>query len=1063
MGDGILKAEAPTEADIAKRLVAYARTYTARHLVQEADDALGDPQLGSITGHLVEALSATEAGRIYDIGAGRGTLLARLAKLDAFASRPGWRYCAVDFEEELDSVHRVARELRLTARTDELTIEQFASEPPSDARIILFCRNVLHELKIGEVTDLLHNAIRLLGPDDTLLIQDLVRFPEGEQNHHCWTSRELRDTLVEIGFSPPLVYEQGTQKGNGWLNLRTRWTGAPLPDRKAIRQAVLAGRQRQWALWSALETAGGELPERDELIQALDLDLQLASLTKELRAEGGIELKLDPAVERRIRLNEINKRIEALAEHGLKSADPPPPHPHFRERGAQLTQAETFLRSPARLAIIHGGVGTGKTAFLDQLLATRLYDKALVRLDARVARGVWPMVEGAIAQLGVNLAVEAISVLGDLAYEQIVPAMGRLLNAVAPRLVLVVENLDEVLDSNQRFIDPQIEAFLAQVVGKNGAKVIVSSRREYLPRSLLKAAGSHPLTSVRMGRFATVETVTNVLDDFFDRGRAGLPEYPAGLIDAIDRHPLVAKLAGQILEAEGSGVLVDETFIRQVRNRLYADLIARLVEEPSEAAMLVASELRVAVPAGVLEALAGRDSVHSARENDVIYAVHDRRWGELLASIGLFRKRSGTDLMPASARDVEDAAGVNHACIAEQLERTYRQDDDPKWIRESYYHRMLAGQTEGLSLSAYAGSYYRTELVASAGYCFERGDYGTALKLYDAALTLGALDETALMRRASSMVREGDDAGSEEYLRLVADYPANMGMRRSHVDALLWVNKPGRARAALRDYGLAPEADPWHALQWGRAELGLHNYPRAIELFTALKDKRPDDPFVVTYLARALQQFGDLDGAIMTLEAGAIDFPDNDAILTSLAQNLERARRDDEAKPLLAKLLEDDAGNARAALSLVRILLREGDRPGADRAARRSARQASGRMRTFAFMAQAEVMVADGQPDAAAEFLRDHVGEDDDVGTLIIDALLRAAERETDPISRAAFIRKASEVRVKPSMTHNVPVQVVLVRLSVAAKNRAAFDTAIGNLAQTRIQTAELERLRALW
>ncbi|WP_239807215.1 class I SAM-dependent methyltransferase [Croceicoccus hydrothermalis] len=202
-----MKLEASTEAEIGKRLVAYAKNYTARQLVQEADDALGDPQLGSIAGLLVDALLATDAGRIYDIGAGQGTLLARLARLPAFASRPEWRYCAIDFEEELDVVHKVARQLRLTARTDELTIEQFASEPPSDARKIIFCRNVLHELKIGETAELLHNATRLLGPDDTLLIQDLVRFPEGEQNHHCWTSEALRDVLIEIGFLDPLVYE----------------------------------------------------------------------------------------------------------------------------------------------------------------------------------------------------------------------------------------------------------------------------------------------------------------------------------------------------------------------------------------------------------------------------------------------------------------------------------------------------------------------------------------------------------------------------------------------------------------------------------------------------------------------------------------------------------------------------------------------------------------------------------------------------------------------------------------------------------------------------------------
>jgi tetratricopeptide (TPR) repeat protein len=511
-------------------------------------------------------------------------------------------------------------------------------------------------------------------------------------------------------------------------------------------------------------------------------------------------------------------------------------------------------------------------------------------------------------------------------------------------------------------------------------------------------------------------------------------------------------------------VLLDETFIKQVRQKLQVDLFARLVDGPAQAAMEAASDLRIPVPSRVLEALAGHESVHHARGNDIIYAVRDRRWGELLTTLGLFRKTAGNDLMPASARDVEDNGAVNHARIAEQLERVYREDDDPKWLRESYYHRMLSGQTEGLSLTEFAGRYYFTELVASAGYCFDHYDYGAALALYDAAFTLGRMDESALMRRASSMIRTGAiKQGSEAYRSLVSDYPKNMGMRRSHVDALLYKGEFEQAKAVLNEYGLLPAENAWHAVQWGRAELGMHNYARAIELFTDLRKQRNDDPFVVTYLARALQQFGDLSHAIRVLQTGANEFKDNVAILTSLANNLERARRDEEARPLLVKLLAEDAGNARAALSMVRILLREENRNDAQRVAKRAEREAHGSIKTFALMALAEVMLADGQPETAADFLRDHLEEDDGVGAFVIDALLRAADEAEDPAERAALVRKAAEVRIPPKMARNVPVQIVLVRLSVAMRDRAAFDAAITNLAGTRIDPAELERQRALW
>jgi len=230
-------------------------------------------------------------------------------------------------------------------------------------------------------------------------------------------------------------------------------------------------------------------------------------------------------VERRIRTNEIVKRIEDLAAANMLSGAEISAPPHFRERGAQLTIAEDYLRSQAKVAIVHGGSGTGKTTFIQHLLANRLYDKALVQIDARSARGFWPMLEQMMSQLGVNLAADVISVVDHLQYEQLRSAIGKLLNRFANKMIVVVENLDEVLDSNQRFIDPQIEAFLLQLAGKDGIKVLVSARSEYLPAPIQRAAGALLIPSIAMGRYATDATVNNVLDDYFDRARAGLAEY----------------------------------------------------------------------------------------------------------------------------------------------------------------------------------------------------------------------------------------------------------------------------------------------------------------------------------------------------------------------------------------------------------------------------------------------------------------------------------------------------------------------------------------------------------
>jgi predicted Zn-dependent protease len=368
-------------------------------------------------------------------------------------------------------------------------------------------------------------------------------------------------------------------------------------------------------------------------------------------------------------------------------------------------------------------------------------------------------------------------------------------------------------------------------------------------------------------------------------------------------------------------------------------------------------------------------------------------------------------------------------------------------------------------MAAGTGSYYRTELIASANYCFDRRrQYRTALDLYNAADRIEPLEEGAAMWRASSMVRISGllEEGNAEYARLVWDYPGNIGMKRSHVDALLAVEQYEMARSKLDEYNLKAAENDWHAQQWGRVRLGLHEYEEAIAIFTRLRDKNPGDPFLVTYLARALQQFGDLDGAITVLETGLEDFPDNVSITTSLATNLERSRRhDSRAKDMLQRLFDTNHANARAALSLVRLLRRE-DAVEAARTVMRKLMEADviRSMRPFMHMAQAELLMAQKRPASAAAYIRDNLTDDESPG-LLIDALLEAADDAQDPDVRDAFMREAAQVQVPGRLRHNVPVQVDRAKLGTRLGNREMFDEAIANLSETRIDRAELERLKS--
>ncbi len=1050
----------PTIAVVMK----YVSTYLAGELIQPAQHGETDPQLSTVTQTLANEIADRANGVLVDIGAGHGSLLRRLSDITTFMENQEWEYIAVEEAEKHSAILLEANRLKLLKRITMLTIEEFEAQSNlGSAPRVFFCRNVLHELTVDDAAKLIRSVSVNFREGDVFLVQDLLRFPEGERNHHCWTAEQFVLALRKIGFDKADHIPFRSPSGNAWFNLIAKKLTTVL-DTKSIREILIDARVEQWRLWVALEKYK-TIPNRNPLIEALDLDLQLASLTRELQRCGVLEARLDVEMEKRVRLTAILRPIETLSRANSVSGKTIDPPRRFRERGAQLTAGETFLRSNNRLALVYGGTGTGKTTFIQQLLSNRIYDKVLALVDARTAQSVWPLLEGILTQFGVRLPGDALGALGALQYTQVAPAIGKLLNRFAHRMVLVIENIDELLNSNGQFVDSETSAFLCQLLQHDGIKVIVSSKSEFVPAALQSAAGTRLVDKMRIGRFATEETVINILDDYFDRARAGLAEYPRTILEAIDRHPLIASFAGLILAQDGTGVLIDDQFLRSLRNKLRSELLGRLVRDQSRAAIEAAAEIRIPVPTAVLEQLTTRESVAAARTDDVLYSVSDRRWTELLAPIGLLKKRSGEDLMPASAQEVAEADTTMHARIAALLRWAYKLDDDPKWLRECYFHEMLSGAINEGALETFASRYYFSELVGSAEYCFSNTkDYRTALCIYNTATRLGSLDEQALMRRASSMIRIGAiEEGNEEYRRLIYEYPSNVGMCRSHVDALLFACLYQEAKNKLIQYDLAPEKDEWNTNQWGRAELGLHNYSRAIELFTKLRTQQPEEPVFVTQLARALQQFGDLSGAIAVLEEGVKTFKHNGNIATSLGVNLERAREDKRAREILNPLFTADPSNTRAALSLFRICIRIKDQRGAEDILRRAERHAPTSTQLLVHMAKAELLLDRGDAQAAVEYLQKFAAGDEATATLLIEALLLAAQYATSTVEKSALLEQAASVSIPDQLQYNAPVQIVAARLAATRRDRVRFDKILANLSRTRIDLVELDKLRTLW
>ena len=95
-----------------------------------------------------------------------------------------------------------------------------------------------------------------------------------------------------------------------------------------------------------------------------------------------------------------------------------------------------------------------------------------------------------------------------------------------------------------------------------------------------------------------------------------------------------------------------------------------------------------------------------------------------------------------------------HRRIAYWYKRLYREHQDPRWIRELYYHTMAAGDKEE---AKEFGALYKSEIFFVGYYWFRvLKRYEDALWAYQTAHKLGLRTELTEMRMAACLMRVND-------------------------------------------------------------------------------------------------------------------------------------------------------------------------------------------------------------------------------------------------------------------------------------------------------------------
>jgi tetratricopeptide (TPR) repeat protein len=489
-----------------------------------------------------------------------------------------------------------------------------------------------------------------------------------------------------------------------------------------------------------------------------------------------------------------------------------------------------------------------------------------------------------------------------------------------------------------------------------------------------------------------------------------------------------------------------------------------MVGEQARDAVVAAAQLRVAVPRTLLERLASSESIRAAQEAEVIWSKKDDRWQSILSVLGLFRLRAIT-------ADDEEDAGVSyealqiskneedvalHNKIAALYRGVYRLDDDPKWIRESFFHQLLANAGSSKDLPSRIGAYYGSELVSSADYYFSKAkDYVGALALYKLAASIVSLNDNAEMRYASCLIRTGDMAeGDKIYSKLISEFDGNIGFKTSYVDALLYRGDFERAKAKLEAFNLRDEKD-WVRWQWGRVYGGLDQYDKAIEALKPLIGRPDGDPHFHVHYARALRAFGASDRALEVLKAAALQFPKETAIITAYA--VERAEHGEvDAIGTLRELFTANASNTRAALVIIRSYLQDGDIGSAQRVLAEARKSAPASTRSIVEVADAEVIAARGQVDLAIAKLKTGT---QDAGTIVSLIELMAVREGLSRSRNSDVISELSKIGILQRLRINAPVQKSILNLADTIGDASLRSEALARLQNTAVTPEELAAL----
>lgn len=1051
--------------EAAENLQELLEAYGSGETIQEPQYAATDKQLNSLALVAEDVMCQIGQGTVLDLGCGKGVFLSKLASLPSFRDNAKWNYLGAEHSNLHDSVLQLAASLRFHRRCDVIDLETLYNswlqtvETPEPLLVIV--RNVLHELRIPETAQLLHLLNEHLSPEDILLVQDLLVFPKAERGNVCWDTSCLNDVFDNLGFSTSLVTVP-SRSGVQWFSAKITKTthSKPLPLEE-VKALVSYGRLAQLEKWRTADCLPLDHPDnRDVKVAFLDFDLQKVALYEQLDNEHLLsalqqEDKPAPNPSSAIQLALSTYDPSILDRDKVKL----PSINNFRDRANSQDALESFLSSEESVVVIQGGTSCGKSVLVSHVLSRRARGRSVVAVDCETVGDIWPMLEQYLLSIGCRSSLDILSREKALSFKAVQDAIDSLVAKISRKSIVVFDHFEKLLDPNGQIMDEEIRAFLMILASANGAKVVITTRKKpqlhFLQQSVEVNTEQPPV-----GRFPYGSHVENLLDDYVDRTAIGLQQYPDELLEAIDRFPYLATLAGKLIAEAGSAAANDPVIQGIIKSYLYDELAKRIVTPVAKPALQLACLLRIPAPRLLFESVAGEDATDAAIETGLLFSIPDRYRTDLLTCASVLRDPE-TEF--ETMDDDDTGVGSNVLETHAEIARWYAiisqgAEGDPRWIREAHYHTLASGSTSELERF---GSLYKAELFWAARTWFRRfRKYGHALEALLSAEGMGLRTYETRMLTASCCVRVGHrEEGESRYRALIADFPNQEGVKTSFVDSLLSIGEFRDALDVLSEFGLAVDgSNPWVTGQYGRAYLGQHKYAEATKTFFLQLKKYARAPAIVyVRLAQSYFRLGQRTEARATVDAGLKVRPDNPALNTLHCANLIRSGSQtdlEDAQGILNDFADEYPRNGYILQKLITVSALLGDAPKA--IARLEQIQWRVEPPHLDKPVRITVFLAQKQFRRALEIV-DSLSTKDEYGQATMRKIyLSWAKAEQTGENRRRVAELALEREIPESCKSNVPILTMCAQLARIAGDNDRFDRIVDQIRMHNPDAAEV-------